>query len=157
MTDLTFDNGNNIAGNSLIRFVPVVGIQALPTPATGGLTTAPTFQAGYRWFTCYGTEGTKNYQEQQSMDDNGSLWSITVSLFLPGDDQIRRRALADMTRHRFILEVEDNAGLMRRVGTMTETLEFNYTFGIDAQMGGRRGYTLSFKQSFTEAPPLLHY
>lgn len=133
----------------------MVGIQALPTPATGAPTPVPTFRAGYRWFSCYGTEGTKNYQEQENIDDNGPLWSVSFSLFLPGDDADRRRALADMARHRFVLEVEDNTGLRRRIGTLTETLEFTISFGIDAAMGGRRGYTLSFKGTFTDAPPII--
>lgn len=157
MTDLLFDNANNIAGNFQIRFVPVVGIQALPTPAIGGPTTAPTFRAGYRWFLAYGTEGSKNYQEQENRSDNGPLWDVSISLFLPGDGADRRRVLAEMAPHRFVLEIEDNTGLRRRVGTLLETLEFSYSFGVDAQVGGKRGCTLSFKGSFTQPPPILTY
>jgi hypothetical protein len=158
MTDLHYVGGNNPAGTYLIRCAPVVGLLSLPTPATGGplvVVGPPTFHPGYRWYQLYGTEGTKDYDEDQQNTDNGDIWSVSVQLFLPGDSAQERATLMEMVRHRFIVECQDNAGTWRRLGTKTENLKLTYKFGIDPQMGGRRGATLKFTGELTQCPPIV--
>ncbi|QIP16802.1 hypothetical protein G8759_31255 [Spirosoma aureum] len=159
MTDLLFDGANNPAGNFLVRFVPVVGVAILPTPAPSGPNAgsigSPTFVTGYRWFTAYGTDETKSIEEEQKLDDNGSVWAIAIQAWLPGDSAQRRLQLAEMVRHRFLVAVEDNIGLVRVFGTKVESLQFTYRFQVDKQMGGRRGYLISFSGSSTSPAPIL--
>ncbi|MCX6216473.1 hypothetical protein [Spirosoma sp.] len=157
MTDMTFAGGNNIAGGYKLRCVPVVGVQSLPTPATSGPMNAPplTLKSGFTWINIYGTEQTKDYNEGESETDNGPLWAVSTSLFLPGDSADQRRTLLQMSRHTFIVECQDNVGLWRRLGTLTEGLSFAYKFTIDAQAGGQRGALLTFSGNLTQIPPLL--
>ncbi|GAB3550632.1 hypothetical protein [Spirosoma fluminis] len=157
MMDLLFSGGNNVGGNYLIRFTPVVGIQAMPTPATNGPTTPATFYSGYRWFDCYGTEGTKAFSEDEQTTDNGPIWNVTVNAFLPGDSAERRQQLAELVRHRFVVEIIDNNGQRRRVGSKLENLELSYEFKTGAAAGDRQGATLSFKGQLTQPAPILTY
>ncbi|MBD2700131.1 hypothetical protein IC229_05760 [Spirosoma sp. BT702] len=158
MTDLLFAGGNNPAGHYLIRCVPVIGVQSMPEPAAGGpmvVNGPPTFKSGYTWIKLYGTEGTKTYDEQQQEVDDGEIWNLTISLFLPGDSAQQRTALAQMVRHRFVVECQDNTGTWRRVGTKTQSLQLTYRFGVGGPMGSQRGATLTFQGTVTAPPPLV--
>lgn len=158
MTDLLFAGGNNIAGLFKIRCAPVAGILTLPLPAPAGpiqVSTGPTFAQGYAWYTIYGTEGTKDYSEEQQMTDNGPVWAVKLSLFLPGDSADNRGSLLEMTHHRFVVECQDNLGLWRRVGTKEQNLELSYRFGTDAAAGGRRGNWLTFSGQLTAPAPFV--
>lgn len=160
MTDLNYAGGDNPAGIYLIRCAPVVGVQSLPTPATGGpmvVLGPPVFYPGYAWLQLYGTEGTKTYSEEEEETDNGPLWSVSVGLFLPGDSAQQRRSLSDMARHRYILECQDNMGLWRRLGTRKETMQLKYKFGIGGQVGDRRGATITFSGALTQMPPMVSF
>ena len=149
MTDLTFEGGNNPGGNCVLRFAPVAGIASIASPLT-----QPVFRTGYRWFDAYGSEGTKEVDETQDETDNGPTWNVKISLFLPGDSVQRRGALAELVRHRFILEVQDNAGLYRRIGTLTECLQFSYSFRTGGAMAQRRGAQLTFRGTLSTQPPI---
>lgn len=158
MTDLLFDGATNIAGNYLIRFVPVVGVSSLPLPAASGptaglITSGPTFQDNYRWFTAYGTDFTKSVDEKQTETDNGPVWDIVIELFLPGDAPDRRVQLAELVRHRFLVAVEDNTGLKRLFGTLEEPLLLTYSFQVAKNPGDRRGYTLTFAGQLSRIAP----
>lgn len=158
MTDLLFAGGDNHAGQHHIRCVPVVGVETAPTPATTGPITAGalTFFEGWSWINLYGTFQTKSYSEDESLTDNGPLWAVSASLFLPGDSAEQRATLQTMSPHRFIVECQDNHGIWRRLGTRTEPLSFSYKFGIAANLGGQRGATLSFAGNLTRVPPLIN-
>lgn len=144
MTDLLFTPSNNIGGSLLLKFAPVAGIQAMSAPAT-----SVQFRTGYRWYAAYGTPGTKGFEEDEEETDNGPVWTVRLTAFLPGDSAERRQALAEMVRHRFVVEVEDNAGLRRRVGSLAEPLQFSYKFTTGEQTADRRGATLTFRGSLT--------
>jgi hypothetical protein len=153
MTGLSFAGGNNIGGNFLIRFAQVVGIQAVPTPATGG---PVTFYPNWGWREVYGTEGKKTYDENQTKPDDGSLWEITITCFLAGDTKENRQLLGELVNHRFVVEIEDNVGLLRRVGNKTENLELTYKQSNGSAPSDPRGYLLTFKGEMTSIPPIIN-
>jgi hypothetical protein len=158
MTDMLFSTGvNNPGGNYLIRFVPVAGIQSMPAPATSGPSTVASFKTGFRWFQVYGTEGSKTVDEQEDDSDQGPVWSVKVVTYLPGDSSELRQQLADMVRHRFVLEVEDNTRVIRRIGTPIESFQLSYSFKTGGAMAERRGATLTFKGQLTAPAPILYY
>lgn len=155
MTDLNYEEANNPGGNTLVRFVPVGGVTALPpvsSPVTQG---PPTFRTGWRWFNLYGTLHTKTYDEEEGYNDNGPLWNVTISVFLPADSPLIRQTLAEMSPHRFVVEVTDSAGMLRRAGNLIEHLEMKYKFGTGAQMADRRGATITFTGVFTRPVPVV--
>lgn len=156
MTDLTFDNGNNIGGTFLIRCVPIVGVSALPSPNSSLVVSGPpTFVTGYRWFDIYGTQNSKSYSEEEEEDSNGCVWDVSVGLFLPGDSPTIRASLAEMAAHRFIVECQDNCDVWRRLGTKIEHLQMKYKFSAGTSAGDRRGATISFSGQLTSAPPIV--
>lgn len=150
MTDLNVQPVNNVGGNYSLRVVPAIG--TTPNLAPG----APiTFRDGFRWYYIYGTDQTKLYAEKQSGSDNGPYWELTIELFVPGDDADRRRLIAEMVRYRFILQCEDNNGLLRQVGTYEQPLELTSQFTTGKTVGDQRGYMLSFKGTLSDAPAIL--
>lgn len=157
MTDLTFGGGNNIGGQYLLRCIPVVGVANLPIPATAGPISAGaiTLKSGFSWINIYGSEQTKSYNEEQAETDNGPLWSVSTSLFLPGDSAQQRTTLQQMSRHRFIVECLDNVGLWRRLGTPVEGLSFAYKFAVGAAAADKRGAVLTFSGTLTQIPPII--
>lgn len=158
MTDLLFSTGvNNLGGNFLIRFVPVAGIASMLPPATSGPSTQPTFKTGFRWFLCYGTEGSKTIDEQQSDSDQAPVWTVQVATFLPGDSAEVRQTLAELVRHRFVLEVEDNVGVIRRIGKPAENLSLSYGFKTGGALGDRKGAVLTFSGQLTSPIPIVTY
>ena len=159
MTDLLYAGGNNIAGLFLVRCAPVAGILTLPLPAPAGpllVTGAPTFRNGFQFYSLYGTEGTKDYEENQEMTDNGSTWTLKAGLFLPSDSAETRTSLEQMSRHRFVVECQDNTGLWRRLGNQEQSLALSYAFAINAAAGGQRGYKLTFNGVMTRPPAFLN-
>ncbi|GAB3958218.1 hypothetical protein GCM10028805_52120 [Spirosoma harenae] len=158
MTDLLFAGGNNTAGLFQVRCAPVVGFSTFPLPAPSGpiqINSNPTFSEGFAWYTIYGTEGTKDYQEEQQNTENGPVWAVKFSLFLPGDSAALRGSLSEMVHHRFVIEVQDNVGIWRRIGTPEQNLELSYQFAINAAAGGRRGYVVAFSGQMTNPPPYV--
>lgn len=156
MTDLVYAGGNNVAGNHLIRCAPVVGLLTLPTAGDGVVSGQPTFLPGYNWVFLYGTEGTKTYSESCEESDNGDIWTVSAGLFYPGDSAEVRRSLANLkSLLRFVVDVQDKHGVWRRLGTLTEYFSLEYRFAIGAQIGDRRGYTLTFSGIMTTCPPIL--
>lgn len=156
MTDLLFDGQPNYAGNYLIRCAAVAFVKSLPPVVTpGSVSGSLVFHTGFSWQNVYGTEETKEYEEKPDETDDGTIWNVQISCFLPGDSAQLRFTLDQMVRHRFIVECEDNVGLRRRVGTKVENLSFAYSFGVDPQMSGRRGYKLSWSGKLTSPPPIV--
>lgn len=150
MQDLFYPAGqNNVGGLFQIWFVPIVGIASM-----SGVNV--TFRAGYDWLTCYGTEGSKGYTEEEEDSDQGPVFTITIEGFLPGDTLDRRRSLAEMVRHRFLINMIDNSGLVRRAGTLTEGLQLKYKFATGQLPGDRRGATLTFFGQLSVPPPVIN-
>lgn len=150
MTDLLHEPVTNVGGLYIIQLTPVVGV--LPAFRTDA---SITFREGFRWYTIYGTDQTRLYDERQSSTDNGPVWELTVSLFLPGDNADRRSQLADMVRHRFIVRCEDNNDQLRQVGSYEQPLELTYQFTTGKGVADLRGYALTFRGSLSEAPLIL--
>lgn len=150
MTDLLFQPTNNMAGLLLVRYVTTIGLTDLP------LIGPAVFKPGHRWFTIYGSQWTKDYKEDQTETDNGDIWSIDIQLFFPGDSEPQRAAINQLTgRHRFVVETQDNIGIWRRTGTISEGLSLSYKFGIDQSAGGRRGTSIRFSGDLTARPPIV--
>ncbi|WP_139361580.1 hypothetical protein [Spirosoma sp. 209] len=151
LSDLLFEPVDNPGGNCLVRFVPVIGVSAIST-VNGPVS----FRSGYRWLTCYGTDGTIGFEEDQEETDNGPIWNVSIDGWLPGDSPQRRQLLADLVRYRFMVEVEDYAGLVRRAGTLEQALSFRYQFSTGKQLGDRRGTQLTFSGQLTKpSVPIL--
>lgn len=155
MTDLLYAGGDNPGGLFSIRFVPVVGVQSLPLPAAGTVASPPTFRTGYGWLKAYGTVFTADFDEADTVTDNGHTYSISLELFLPGDSAQRRAQLSTMTAHRFIVEFDDNTGLVRRVGTIVESLQLTTKFSSGKQLADKRGHTLTFSGVLTSPAPIV--
>ncbi|OIN59797.1 hypothetical protein [Arsenicibacter rosenii] len=148
MNDLNFTPGSaNTGGVFLLRFAPLDSITAIGTEVT--------FAAGARWLSCYGSEGSLSWEEQQKDTDNGPVWELSVQAFLPGDSAAIRARLAAMTTRRFVLECEDNEGLVRRAGAVGAGLTFSYSFSPGANPGERRGNRITFAGQLTAPPDLI--
>ena len=151
MNDIVYDHtADNLGGGYRVRFAPVAEIAAMPTVAG-----AVTFRAGGRWAEVYGTDNSKNFGEDASETDNGPVWAVKINLFLPGDGAAIRAMLADMMRHRQVVEAQDNNGLWRRAGTLTEPMSFSYKFTTGDEVPDRRGAVLTWAGSLLTPAVIL--
>lgn len=156
MMDLLFPDGqSNTAGVYLLRFGLLATISSMPYPSGGSVTGSISFQDGSRWYNVYGSDYSKTYDEERQLTDNGPVYTVTVGCFFPGDSAAVRSQLDWMGFHRFLLECEDNEGLLRRIGSPQEGLTFAYTYSSGNQPGDRRGYTLKWTGQFSAIPPVV--
>ncbi len=155
MNDFPFLTGiSNQAGLQLVEYTPVASVSSFPSIANGVISSALTFAAGARWYSVYGSMSKKGYDEGGKETEHGFLYSPEIQLFYPGDTIATRQLLKLMEApfHRYLLRLTDHNGFKRLVGTPWQGLTFGYEFTTDDNMGGARGYRLTWAGSLTEKP-----
>lgn len=154
MNDFPFVNGlSNPGGLQLVEYTSIAAVATFPSVNDGVITTAPTFVAGQRWYSVYGSMSKKGFDEGEEETANGMIWEPEVNIFYPYDHQSVRSLVARMNFHQFILRLTDQNGFRRLVGTPWQGLTFSYQFSTGQNMGGTRGYALRWKGLLTAIPP----
>lgn len=144
MDDINKFSDDNIGGVLLCRFIPVENVSEIPSPINYSINTAVVLKSNCRWFDIYGTQGTKEFTEESTQSDAGTSFKKSIKLITPKirtelDDQFN-----DMANRLFILDVTDNNGLRKIVGTIDEPLKFKCTATTKADVAQRNEYSIEF-------------
>ncbi|WP_234733246.1 hypothetical protein [Tellurirhabdus bombi] len=140
----------NPGGGNYIEVVPAAGVASYLRPSSSS-TPVITLREGFAWTRIYCTQGTLQYREVYKDDDQGDLHELDIKGFSPDDSPAKSLSIQNLKQYkRVLVRFRDNARLTRLAGTPIESLLFTYELGTDAEVGGSRGYNLSFSGPLTE-------
>jgi hypothetical protein len=142
--DILKHSGDNLGGNFGFRFLFVESIQAIPETIGGTIHAEVTLQAGTRWMDCRCTEESMNYKEDPQESDHGSYFYKEFSAFIPKERPETVDFLNANKNRRFILDITDNNGSRRLVGTREEPMYFRSSHDTKDKVSGINGNRIVF-------------
>lgn len=153
MNDIEKTVTDNIGGANKLRFVPVSGIASIPSIYAGAIQSTVVLKAGYRWYDCYCTLGSLYYKDEQQDGEHGVSFKKEVggSVPRPTDDLIE--VFSTMDNGRFVLDVTDNNGHRRLIGTVEEPMYFKRMADTKAAPADKNEYRLLFSGAGTTESP----
>lgn len=140
MDHITFHEGDNMGGARAFRFAPIEDFTALPLTVQGVIIDEPSFVSGKDWYTGRVTEDSADFSEKEKRVEGVLCIESTFTGDVPGDDIPQRRNLDDIMRHHLIVDVVDNNGIWRRMGTLTNPARFFVDYGTGRTAAARNGY-----------------
>jgi len=156
LTDITRQPGNNPGGNCQLQYSPAYNISFYPTIVKSVATGDLVFNTGQRYFNIEFIERSLNFDEQQSTDENGSPYKVTITAVVRGDGATLRPLLHELSQvERLVVKIRDNSGLTRLVGTSKEWLTFTYKFATGDDTSKLRSYNIQFTGIFSKPAALM--
>lgn len=156
LQNLDRGSGQNAASIPEIQILPCIHVDLWPGTRSGvmlGIIKPKEFRD---WTRLYLVEHSKDYTEKAVNTAQGRKYAFQVTGFYPGDSEDLRRLLGIAEWAKFILRVRDTHGLTRIIGNNLYGLELEYESMISAEMGGRRGTSMTFSGELTE-PSAIEY
>lgn len=155
MDNLIFDGGDNMGGARHFRFSPIENITALPDVFNGMVDEAIDFAGSNDWFQGYVTEDTADFNEGGKQGPGGPILEPEFNDFFPGDTPSVRRTMADLVRHRFVVDVTDNNGRVRRMGTLDNPVRFTTDYSTGRGATNRPGYAIKARWASPDPAPFV--
>lgn len=156
MDHLTFTDGSdNMGGARAFRFCPIEDIDTLPITVDGIVTGDPDFNPGGDWYEGYVTQDTADFDEREEVKDGGPLWQVTFIGFVPCDTAEQRANIDDIVRHHHIVDVIDNNGLTRRMGSLRNPARITARYTTGRTASDRNGYTLTIRWTHDASTPIV--
>lgn len=153
MEDINKHCEDNLGGNYLLKFIPVVEVASIPIAINERVCEPLVTAALGRWYDCYGTEGTIKFSEEIQPSPHGDYLLVKVSVFVPKGRNDVSRQLKQMKNQLFILDCLDNNRERRLIGTLTKPLQFRYSYDTGSTVPNRNGYTLEFYGNSIDSAP----
>ena len=152
MDHLTWAGGNNMGGVREFRFAPIQHLRNPPDIILGTVDEEMDFRQfapgeSYDWNTGYVTEDTAEFQETETEGPGGTLFIAEFTGFFPGDTAEQRANLDDIVRHYHVVDVTDNNGNLRRMGTLQNPARITTAFSTGRGASNRPGYELRVRWS----------
>lgn len=152
---LTYKGEDNMGGNRIARIAPPEYFTFLPAPNTYNLVElAATFDT-YNWLLLRFTMDTANFSEKETLGVGGPEWQVQFKCFVPADSLDSRNEAEAMARLKWVLEITDNNGLIRRMGDLRNPARLTIDFTTDAAVTGGRGYTFTYTWTNDRPAPVV--
>jgi len=144
MDDINKFTDDNLGGIYLFKFTPADDVQSISEPIDGFITKEISLKPDARWFDFYGTEGTMQFSEEDANSNDGALYNKKLTAITPKQRTELDQLFYKMRNRRFILDVIDNNGLRKIVGSIEEPLKFSNKGDTKNQASGRNEYAIEF-------------
>jgi len=156
LTDFPTKKDYNPGGYKSFSFTPTQAVTSYPIIAQARALVAMVFAAGNDWLQGYATTETLSYSEEAVFDESGAgvYYSLTVAGFVPGDKPELIDLMAQMDKQRFIVSIDDTAGIQRLVGSPSMPLDFSAAFGSGAIRTDQKGFNFKFTGASTYRSPV---
>lgn len=140
---------DNFPGISSFQFVDVTDVETVSEP--DGMEVTVTLKSGKDWLDGYSSERF-TYTENVEDDDNGDLYSVSLSGFFPGDDEELLAYFIALKKKRYLLKVKDNNNYVRLMGSVDIPARFTVVRIVDTQ---ELGYRFRFTAVHADLPPFF--
>lgn len=144
MNDINKFTDDNLGGVMLFKFIPVDDVQEIPTAINNMIASAVVLKPATRWYEFYGTIGTIEFNEDQSDSEAGSYFKKSLKAITPKNRTDVDLIFGEMKNRRFILDVLDNNGIRKIVGTIQEGLKFTSKASTKGEATQRNEYVIEF-------------
>jgi hypothetical protein len=122
MIDIEKFEGENLGGVFRFRFLPVEEVNEIPETLEGAVHHEVDVLPGGRWRDGYCTAYTMSFKDEQVESEQGSYHQKEFSGLVPKERPELVDLFNSMRDRKFILDVFDNNGTRRLVGTVDEPM-----------------------------------
>lgn len=127
------------------NFSPIENIAVIPDAVNDCISTPITFSGANIFFQGKALRDSLNFSEKQKITNAGENFITEVTGMVPKLTVPYLNIFNEMKRHRFVLLVTDNNGLLRLCGTKEKGMRFSF----DQDSKNRPGLLSGFQFSFT--------
>lgn len=156
MKDIVYQNLSNLGGNYFFKFIPVSHVESIPQAYKSEIHHAVVLKPNSRWFDFYCTKGTIDFLDEQQESKQGDFHLKTISGFVPKDRVDLKNLFDVMMNDKFIVDITDNNGVRKLVGSIDEPLTFKSKFTTGNDVNKRNGYTITFSGEGIKKSPLYN-
>ncbi len=149
MDDVKKFEDDNLGGVYLFKYIPADDVQSISDPIDGFITKEVSLKPDKQWFDFYGTEGTMAFSEDDSNTNDGTLYNKKVIAITPKQRTEIDVLFFKIRNRRFILDLIDNNGLRKIIGSIEEPLKFTNKGDTKNMASGRNEYAIEFACSST--------
>jgi hypothetical protein len=140
----------NLGSLQKIEFLPAYAFDAF-LPSVGGiLKTDIVLKNGFDWYAIYCSQDTGGHQQDETLDDNGEIWTQQVVGFVPADEYEIEQALLQFKRIRAVARITLQNGSQKIVGLPTEPLDLIIKSSTQDTVPGRAGHSFNFNGKTTD-------
>lgn len=147
-------SGDNLGGNYSFKFIPVGDVDEIPETFEGAVHHAVELKSNTMWFDGECTEHTMSFKDEQRESDHGSYHEKEFTGIVPKDREEMIDLFNRIKDQKFILDITDNNGTRKLVGTLTEPMYLTAGMDSKADPSGRNEYRISFKGSGIDRSPV---
>lgn len=144
MDDINKFTDDNLGGIFLFRFIPIEDIATIPEPLDHEINAPVTLTATARWFDFYGTPGTIELSEDDNQNEAGTYYKKKLTAITPKNRTELDKIFTEMRHRQFVLDVTDNNGIRKLVGSTTEPLKFKCKSSTKSEAAQRNEYAIEF-------------
>lgn len=149
MDDVLKFTDDNLGGIYLFKYIPVDDVESISDPIDGFIAKEINLKPNSQWFDFYGTEGTMQFTEDPAASNDGTIYNKKLVAITPKHRTELDLLFHQMRNRRFILDIIDNNGLRKIVGSIQEPLKFLSKADTKSQASGRNEYAIEFSCNST--------
>ena len=154
MNDINKFTDDNLGGVMLFKFIPIEDVQEIPGAVNYFINTAVVLKTTCRWYEFYGTTGTIELAEDSVETDAGTYYKKSLKAISPKIRTELDALFNEMKNRQFILDVIDNNGIRKIIGSLAEPLKFKEKSSTKNEASQRNEYAIEFfgegvEKSFT--------
>lgn len=144
MNDVNKFTDDNLGGVMLFKFIPVDDVSSIPTAVNHIIPTGVVLKPGCRWYEFYGTIGTIEFTEKKQDSEAGAFYKKSLKAITPKVRTELDLVFNEMKNRRFILDVTDNNGIRKIVGSIEAGLKFSDESNTKSEASQRNEYSIEF-------------
>lgn len=152
-----YRGSDNLGGiQQAFYFLAVSEIERLPVLLKGIRSGAIQTVGGTKWHVGYATMETLLYQEPQTREHAGTIWSAELSGICPQDSELLRNLFEEMSLQKFVVIFRDSNGRTKIAGSLEEPLQFSYSPTTGDKVETLNAYSFRFHGPQTRAAAFLN-
>ena len=154
MNDFPTPSKEHIGGLKIFRFIPVSSVIAIPDKKEFNFLEMQ-LATNAVWFNGVASFRSLSFSDNLSANENGDFYENSISAFYPGQNRDLESLFDEMVNGEFLLRIRDYEGNERLIGTIEDPLRFSRSYD-SAQLGGSKGYRLSFRNRQLSASKFIN-
>ena len=133
-----------MGGLYTFKFIPASDVASIPEAVNGAIYYPVVLKPDARWFDGYCTQETMSFSDRQQDDGHGAYHKKQFAGNVPKDRPELSNVFNDLKDGRYILDIIDNNGTRKLVGTIDEPLDFSSDVDSKAAVSARNEYKIMF-------------
>jgi hypothetical protein len=143
----------NLGGVFIFKFIPVIHVQSIAQPIDNRILTPVVLKQGFNWLDFYATEGTMQLKEDLQPSDHGDFYKLKLTASVPKIRTEIDHTFSLMRNVKFLIDVVDNNGQRKLLGTLEEPLSFTFQSDTGDSMPKKNNYSVEFFAELTDNSP----